>query len=81
MTLTDAEVVQPTRDLHHQVRDTILGQAQGFLDNPTAFDTGDHVLDLDAHTGDHLVQELVSPAEFLAPRLFFGWRVSTPAGS
>ena len=36
---------------------------------------------LNPDTGDHLIEEFVGHAEFLATRLFLGWRVSTPAGS
>jgi hypothetical protein len=77
----NAEIVQSTGNLHHHVGDTCLGQAQDIFDNPTAFDSSDHVLHLNSDTGDHLIEEFVGYAEFLAARLFFGWRVSTPAGS
>ena len=79
--LTDAEVMQATGDHHQQVGGAIFGQAQNLFDDATAFDAGDDVFDYDAHTGDHGVEELVSLAEWLAAWLFWGWRVSTSAGS
>ena len=81
MATINAKVVQPTGDHHHQVGDAFLGQAQDIFDNPTPFDASEHVLHLNPDTGDHLIEEFVGRAEFLATRLFLGWRVSTPAGS
>ena len=81
MATINAEIVQPTGDLHHHVGDAFLGQAQDIFDNPTAFDAREHVFHLNPDTRDHLIEEFVGHAEFLAARLFWGWRVSTPAGS
>ena len=81
MTTINAEIVQPTGDLHHHIGDTFLVQAQDILDNPTPLDARDHMFHLNPDTCDHLIEEFVSHAEFLAARLFLGWRVSTPGGS
>ena len=81
MATINAEIVQPTGDLHHHVGDPFLGQAQDIFDNPTPFDARYHVFHLNPDTRDHLIEEFIGHAEFLAARLFLGWRVSTPAGS
>ena len=60
--------MQPAGDLHHQIGDAFFGQAQHIFDNATAFDAGNHVLDLNPDAGDHLVEELI------------GWLSSWPRG-
>lgn len=71
MATINAEIVQPTSDLHHHVGDTRLGQAQDIFDNPTPFDASDHVFHLNPNTRDDLIEEFVGPAEFVAAGLFW----------
>ncbi len=81
MTTTDAEIMQPTRNLHNQIRNASGGQAQDIVDNPTPFDPGQHVFHDHAGTGDEVIEEGIPDAQCLAPRLFLGCAVKTPAGS
>jgi hypothetical protein len=81
VTTTDTEIMQPTCNLHDQIRNASCGQAQDILDNPTPFDSGQHVFHDHAGTGDEVIEEVIPYAQCLTPRLFFGWAVKTPAGS
>ena len=81
MTTTDAEIMQPARNLHDQIRNASGGQAQDILDNPTPFDPGQHVFHDHACTGDEVIEEVLPYAQCLPPRFFFGCAVKTPAGS
>lgn len=81
MTTGHAEIMQSARDLHHLIRDAVLGQAQDFFDDATALDPGDGMFDDDADTGTNPIEQLVADTQFLAFGFFFGWRASTPAGS
>lgn len=81
MTTTDAEIMQPARNLHDQIRNASCGQAQDIFDNPTPFDSGQHVFHDHTGTGDEVIEEVIPYAQGLASRLFFGCAVKTPAGS
>ena len=81
MTATHTEIVQATRNLHHEVSNAFLRQPQDIFDNATPFDACDHMLDHDAYTGDDAVDELVSSTQGLALRFFLGCLDSTPSGS
>ena len=81
MTTTDAEIMQPARNLHDQIRHANCGQAQDIVDHPTPFDPGQHVFHDHACTGDEVIEEVLPDAQCLAARLFFGCAVKTPAGS
>jgi hypothetical protein len=70
MTTTHTEIVQATRNLHHEVRNAIVCQPQDIFDNPTTFDACDDMLDHDAHARDNAVDELVSGTQCLAARFF-----------
>lgn len=70
MATIDAEIVQPTGDLHHHVGDTFFGQAQDIFDNSTPFDASDHVFHLNPDTRDYLIEELIGRVEFMAARFF-----------
>lgn len=81
MTTTDTKIVQAARNLHDQIRNADFGQAQDIFDNPTPFDSGNHVFHDDARTGENVIEELIPHAQVLAFGLFFGWVVRTPSGS
>ena len=81
MTARDAQIMQTTGNLHHQIRHAILGQAQHIFHNPTPFDPSDGVFDYYSRTGVDLIQEMIAHAQVFAFRLFLGWRVRTPSGS
>ncbi len=81
MTTTHTEIMQATRNLHDQIRNTRFGQAQDIFDNPTSFDPGNHVFHDDARTGDEVIEELIPHTQCLAFWLFFGCAVRTPSGS
>ena len=81
MTTTDAEIVQPARNLHDQIRNAIGGQAQDIFNNPTPFDPSQYVFHDHARTGDEVIEEMIPHAQGLASRLFLGCAVKTPAGS
>jgi hypothetical protein len=69
MTATHTEIVQATRNLHHEVSNALLRQPQDIFDNfdnATPFDACAHMLDHDAYTGDDAVDELVSSTQGLA---------------
>ena len=71
MAITDAEVVQATRDLHHQVRNTVFGQTQDIFDNPTAFDPRNHMLHHHAPTGEETIEPPIGYVQLLIPGLLF----------
>jgi hypothetical protein len=77
----DTQIVQTTGDLHHLIRNARGGKPQDIFDNPTAFDTRNHVFHHDAHRREKPIQEAVTRAQLLAFGLFLGWVVSTRAGS
>jgi hypothetical protein len=81
VTTTDAEVMQPACNLHDQIRNANSGQAQDIVDNPTPFDPSQHVFHHHACTRDEVIAEAIPDTQCLAPRLFLGWAVKTPAGS
>ncbi len=81
MTTTDAEIVQPARHLHDQIRHAIGGQAQDLFDHPTPFDPSQDVCHDHARPRDAGIEEVISHAQGLASRLFWGGAVHTPAGS
>jgi len=57
MTTSCSEVMQATGNLHNQVRKACFGVAKGVLENPTAFDTGNDVLDLNPETSNDTVEK------------------------
>ena len=73
--------MQAASNLHDQVRNAFLGEAQNIFDDATAFDTGDNVFDLDARGRENPIEGFVIAAQRLAFRFFFGCRVMTPSGS
>ena len=81
MTATDAKIMQAAGNLHDHSRNTGGRQPPDIFDNPTPFHTGKHVFDDDAAPGDQMIEELVSNAQLLPARLFWGCWVRPPAGS
>ena len=77
----DTEIVQTTGNLHDPVRDPLFGEPKNIFDNPAALDASKGVFDFHARTGEDAVEQFVARAECLTFGLFFGWLVSTPAGS
>jgi hypothetical protein len=51
------------------------------FDNPTAFDSGNGVLNHYARTRKGAIEHFIADAQFPAFRLFLGCMVSTPSGS
>ena len=72
VTAQDAEVVQGTGDLHHQVRKSLLGIAKHIFHNPTPLDTRNHMLHHNPRPGNQTVGEPVGGAQETAPPLFLG---------
>ena len=72
--------MQTAGDLHHPIRNALFGQAQDILDNPTALNARNGVLDHDAHAGKEPIEQSFPQAQLLALGLFFGWVVNTPTG-
>ena len=81
MTAGNPEVMQAASNLHDQVRNAFLGEAQNIFDEATAFDAGDNVLDLNARRRENPIEEFITDAQRLAFRFFFGCRVIIPCGS
>lgn len=81
MAIGDTQIVQATGDLHHQIRHTFFRQPQHLFNNPTAFDTRDHVFDHHPYTGDKTIQQPFTSTQFPARGLFLGCMVSVPDGS
>ena len=77
----DAEIVQGTGNLHHYIGDPLFGEPKNIFDNPATLDAGNGVFDFHARTGEDPVEQFVALAECFTSGLFFGWLVSTPAGS
>ena len=73
--------MQTASDLHHVVSNTIFGQAEHVLDNPTAFDASNGVFNHNPDAGQNVIEHLIADAQLLAFGLFFTWLVSTCAGS
>ena len=73
--------MQATRNLHYHIRNALGGQAQHILDDPTSFDSCDHVFDHHSHTGEDPIAELFTHCQFFALGLFLGCVVNTPPGS
>jgi hypothetical protein len=63
--------MQAASNLHDQVRNAFLGEAQNIFDNATAFDAGDNVFDLDARRRENPIEEFVTDTQCLAFRFFF----------
>lgn len=53
----NTQIMQAAGNLHHQVREAVLKIAEGILNDTTAFDTGDHMLDFDAEPGNETVKK------------------------
>ena len=70
VTTTDAEIVQATRNLHDQIRDTVCRQTPDSFDNPTPFGPSHHVFHHHTHTGEEAMQEGMAHAQCLAWRFF-----------
>ena len=81
MTTSNAEIVQPARNLHHAIRDAFFGEAQDIFDNAAAFDPGDRMLDDNTRTREDRVDELLTDAQLFAFGLFLGCLVWVPVGS
>ena len=81
MPVRDAEIVQIIGNLHDQVRDPLFGEPKNIFDNPAPLDAGNGVFDFHARTAEDPVEQFVARAECFTFGLFFGWLVSTPAGS
>lgn len=73
--------MQAASNLHDQVRNAFLGEAQNIFDDATAFDAGDNMFDLDTRRRENTIEEFVTDTQRLAFRFFFGCRVITPSGS
>jgi hypothetical protein len=54
--------MQAASNLHDQVRNAFLGEAQNIFDDATAFDAGDNVFDLDARRRENPIEEFVTDA-------------------
>jgi hypothetical protein len=52
--------MQAASNLHDQVGNAFLGEAQNIFDDATAFDTGDNVFDLDARRRENPIEEFVT---------------------
>lgn len=81
MATGDPQIVQATGNLHHQIGNAFFCQSQHIFDNPTAFDTRDHVFDHYPYTGDKTIQQPLTSTQFPALGFFFGCMVSVPGGS
>jgi hypothetical protein len=74
-------MVQAARNLHDEIRDALRRQPQDLFDHPTPFHPSKHVFYDDTGAGDAGIEAPVRHAQRLAFGVFFGCRVSTPAGS
>ncbi len=86
MTETNPPIVQCTGNAHDQIGETFLGVAQDIFHNPTAFDTGNHMFDSDAHAGHQAVEEQIGNTQIFASRFLLGlagehaeWRIALKA--
>lgn len=70
MTAGNPEVMQAASNLHDQVRNAFLGEAQNIFDDATAFDAGDNMFDLNARRRENPIEEFVTDAQRLALRFF-----------
>lgn len=59
MTTSCSEVMQATGNLHDQVGEAGFGVAKGVLDNATALDTGNDVLDLNPETSNDTIEKTI----------------------
>src|SRR3989304_8790252 len=75
-----AEVMQATRDHHHDVREAVLEIAQHILHDPTDFHPRQSVLDAHARPRQGTIMPLLAGRQVTLTRLFFGSRSSPPAG-
>src|SRR5688572_29536190 len=71
-TKAEAEVVQPTRDFHHQVTDTVLPVADFVLHDPTALHTADGMLNPHFLACNSTVRFFLLQGEFATTGLL-GW--------
>jgi HEAT repeat protein/energy-coupling factor transporter ATP-binding protein EcfA2 len=67
-----SEVMQPARNLHHQIIKLLFRVTKNVLDNATPLDPGNHVLHHDADPGDQPVVLLLLGGKLFAPRLLLG---------
>jgi hypothetical protein len=70
------KAVQPARNLHDQLRNTIDGQAQDIVDYLTPFDPSQYVFHDHTRTGDEVIEEVIPHAQCLASQLFLAVRAS-----
>jgi hypothetical protein len=63
--------MQAASNLHDQVRNAFLGEAQNIFDNATAFDAGDNMFDLNARGRENPIEEFVTDTQRLAFRVFW----------
>ena len=57
MTTSCSEVMQATSHFHDQVGEAGFGVAKGVLDNATALDTGNDMLDLNSETSNDTIEK------------------------
>jgi hypothetical protein len=77
----NAEIMQTASNLHDLVSNTVFGQAEHVLDNPTPFHACNGMFNHNPDARQNVVEQLVADAQLLAFGLFFTWLVSTCAGS
>jgi hypothetical protein len=71
------EVVQSTADLHHQIADALLPQAEPVFDDATALHTAVHVLDPQPAVVQDLIGSCLLPCQLLAADFLVGLRIFT----
>lgn len=81
MTAPDTEIMQAASNLHDQVRHACFRQAQDLFDNPTPFDTRNHVFHHYTRTGEEAIEQPLPRAQLLPFGLFFTCLGRTPAGA
>ena len=64
MTGSHAQAMQTTGNFDNPGGKTSFGVTQGVFDNVTAFDTSDHLLNLNAHRSENAIEKLVFSGEF-----------------
>ena len=66
-----AEIVQPTADVDHQVTEPRLPISRLVFDNSIALDTADGMLDAHPNPRDEAISHFVRVAQFTAPGFLF----------
>jgi hypothetical protein len=57
MTASYTQIMQATSNFHNQVRKTLFSVAECVLDNSTALNTGNHMLDLNPESRNDAIQK------------------------